>query len=102
MRRRAQAAAVSDGGAVAKVIWNDPNQLTDSGGNLWSPGESATLPRPEHAEALARCQATTVSGFRMMSALRQLLHARDSHAQSHRSAFAIRNRRGRDRWSTGS
>src|SRR5438874_1939911 len=36
-----------------------------------------------------RCEAMTVSGFTMASVVRQLLHVRDSHAQNHRSAFAL-------------
>jgi hypothetical protein len=47
-----------------------------------------------------RCQAMTVPGFTITSAVRQPVHERDSQAQSHRSAFARRTRRGRDRWST--
>jgi hypothetical protein len=47
-----------------------------------------------------RCQATTVSGFTITTAVRQSSHARDSHAQSHRSALARRSRRGLDRCST--
>src|SRR5437879_1377017 len=42
----------------------------------------------------------TVSGLTMTSAVRQAVHERDSHAQSHRSAVTSRNRRDRDRFST--
>ena len=47
-----------------------------------------------------RCQAMTVSGWTMTSAVRHPVQTRDSQTQSHRSAFASRNRRGRVRCST--
>jgi hypothetical protein len=47
-----------------------------------------------------RCQAMTVSGLTITSAVRQSLHERTNDAHSHRSALARRSRRGRDRFKT--
>jgi hypothetical protein len=49
-----------------------------------------------------RCQAMTVSGFTITIVVRQPLHTRDSHAQSHPSAFARSRRRSCDRCNTSS
>jgi hypothetical protein len=47
-----------------------------------------------------RCQPTTVSGFTMTRAVRQLRQTCYNHAQRHRSAWPSARRRGRERCST--
>jgi hypothetical protein len=47
-----------------------------------------------------RCQAITVSGLTITSAVRHPVRAREIPTQSHRSTFVSRNRRGRVRCST--
>ena len=56
--------------------------------------------KPHHSRKPRRCQAMTVSGFTMTSAVRQPVQRRASPTQSHRSVFASRTRRDRVRCST--
>jgi hypothetical protein len=50
-----------------------------------------------HSRKLRRCQAMTVSGLTITSAVRQPVQLPASHLQSQRSAFVSRNRRRRVR-----
>jgi hypothetical protein len=75
------------------------NQRADVSGHRWSPDPSAA--RPSHqSRKLRRCQAD--DGFRLddHDAVRHPVQTRKSTTQSHRSAFASRNRRGLVRRST--
>jgi hypothetical protein len=57
--------------------------------------EKRLVPRPRTAvRFFGDTMRRTISGFTMTSAVRQAIHVRESHAQSHRSAFARRGRRG--------
>jgi hypothetical protein len=67
------------------------NQRTDVGGHSRSP-HAAALP-PHQSRKPRRCQAITVSGLTITSAVRHPDQMRESTTQSHRSVIASRARR---------
>ena len=74
-------------------------ERADVGGHGRSPDVAPAL-QAHHSRKPRRCQAMTVSGFTMTSAVRHSVQTRKRTTQNHRSALVRGSRRGRVRCST--
>ena len=81
--------AMDPGRPTAGSLRHRPNQRPDVGRHGRSP-DAARLFQLQHSRKPRRCQAMTVSGLTMTSAVRHPVQTRDSQTQSKRSALASR------------